>query len=340
MGLSLLQKNSLKSHLVQKKMASQIVTLLFLFGIISIWAAEWTHEGNGPANWIGVCQTGRSQSPIDIPSINLQQETEKPFIFHGYDSSALRKKGTLFNAGGHTLQLNAGSYLANTAPSVSQGGLPGHYTFAQFHFHWGSKDSQGSEHTIDGKSYPLELHLVHFKSDYGKTLTQALTSSNPIKNDTLAVLGIMFQVEEFDNPTIDKLVKNFDKIKFKGDETTLRAPFDLKDLLPRNTDGFYRYAGSLTTPGCNEVVVWTVFKTPVGISSRQLEKFRELYTGKKGSNKNMVDNFRPVQNLNDRIILDIDTSQKKFSSATAGASTYSTFTMVSVFIISLLPKML
>ena len=30
-----------------KKMASQIVTLLFLFGIISIWAAEWTHEGNG-----------------------------------------------------------------------------------------------------------------------------------------------------------------------------------------------------------------------------------------------------------------------------------------------------
>ena len=110
------------------------------------------------------------------------------------------------------------------------------------------------------KSYPLELHLVHFKSDYGKTLTQALTSSNPIKNDTLAVLGIMFQVEEFDNPTIDKLVKNFDKIKFKGDETTLRAPFDLKDLLPRNTDGFYRYAGSLTTPGCNEVVVWTVFK--------------------------------------------------------------------------------
>ena len=74
----------------------------------------------GPANWIGVCQTGRSQSPIDIPSINLQQETEKPFIFHGYDSSALRKKGTLFNAGGHTLQLNAGSYLANTAPSVSK----------------------------------------------------------------------------------------------------------------------------------------------------------------------------------------------------------------------------
>ena len=25
------------------------------------------------------------------------------------------------------------------------------YQFLQFHFHWGSKDKQGSEHTVDGK---------------------------------------------------------------------------------------------------------------------------------------------------------------------------------------------
>ena len=32
---------------------------------------------------------------------------------------------------------------------VYGGGLPGIYQFAQFHLHWGSVDSQGSEHTIN-----------------------------------------------------------------------------------------------------------------------------------------------------------------------------------------------
>ena len=33
---------------------------------------------------------------------------------------------------------------------------------------------------------------------------------------------------------------------------------------------YYRYFGSLTTPGCNEVVQWTVFKQPIPISANQV----------------------------------------------------------------------
>jgi hypothetical protein len=35
---------------------------------------------------------------------------------------------------------------------VVGGGLPGVFQFDQLHFHWGSEDNRGSEHTIDGVS--------------------------------------------------------------------------------------------------------------------------------------------------------------------------------------------
>ena len=49
------------------------------------------------------------------------------------------------------------SSAASKAYSVSGGGLPTTYYATQFHFHWGSDDSKGSEHTVDGKPYPMEV---------------------------------------------------------------------------------------------------------------------------------------------------------------------------------------
>ena len=43
--------------------------------------------------------------------------------------------------------------------TVSNGDLTEDYEFAQLHFHWGSSDDRGSEHTIDGTEYPLEVTL-------------------------------------------------------------------------------------------------------------------------------------------------------------------------------------
>ena len=68
------------------------------------------------------------------------------------------------------------------------GDLPGEYTLAQFHFHWGSSDHGGSEHTLEGEQFFSEVHLVHFKSEYD-------TIGNSVdKSDGLAVLG--FFIEE------------------------------------------------------------------------------------------------------------------------------------------------
>ena len=35
------------------------------------------------------------------------------------------------------------------------------YLLKQLHFHWGNDDTVGSEHTIDGQSYPLEVNNSH-----------------------------------------------------------------------------------------------------------------------------------------------------------------------------------
>ena len=50
------------------------------------------------------------------------------------------------------------------------------------------EDSQGSEHTIDGKKYPMEVHLVHWNKKYG-TVEEAM--KHP---DGLAVIGFMYEV--------------------------------------------------------------------------------------------------------------------------------------------------
>jgi len=40
---------------------------------------------------------------------------------------------------------------------ISGSGLPNAYYLEQFHFHWGTKDSVGSEHKVDGHAYPMEV---------------------------------------------------------------------------------------------------------------------------------------------------------------------------------------
>ena len=47
---------------------------------------------------------------------------------------------------------------------IMKGGpLEGKYRFSELHFHWGENDHIGSEHTVNGFSAPLELHIVFQK---------------------------------------------------------------------------------------------------------------------------------------------------------------------------------
>lgn len=54
-------------------------------------------------------------------------------------------------------QLPVKCVLKEDVVEVSGGGLAHVYSTLQFHFHWGSHDSDGSEHTVDSKRYPMEV---------------------------------------------------------------------------------------------------------------------------------------------------------------------------------------
>uniref|UniRef100_A0A3P9GZ69 Carbonic anhydrase IV c n=1 Tax=Oryzias latipes TaxID=8090 RepID=A0A3P9GZ69_ORYLA len=84
--------------------------------------------------------------------------------------------------------------------------------------------------------------------------------------------------------------------------TTVIPNFRLSDIIPPASDlhHYYRYVGSMTTPGCEHAVAWTVFHRTLSISSRQLDaivKQCRFWTGLP-----MTDIYRPTQPLDDRIL--------------------------------------
>ncbi|RXG71828.1 Carbonic anhydrase 2 [Armadillidium vulgare] len=236
---------------------------------------------SGPSHWPQMFFTcsGSRQSPINIETGSVKREYWRPFVFKHYDSVPTRMR---IKNNGHSAQVEID---APNAPRVGEGGLKDDYIFAQFHFHWGSDSTRGSEHTIDGVRYPLELHLVHYKASAG-SLAEAV--KHP---DGLTVLGVLFEISDKDNAAFTPLVGALENIKIAGRVSDVPANYPLSAFLPNDKDNFFRYEGSLTTPTCNEVVIWTMFRQP-------LAAFRQLL-GDDGHH-HIMDNYRPPQQIRSR----------------------------------------
>lgn len=220
---------------------------------------HWSYEGKqGPSHWgamlpeYSACSKGKRQSPINI---SKAQDTKlSPLNFKYRRSKSL----TILN-NGHAIQINQrkGSLL-----------LLGDTEFdlLQIHFH------SPSEHTIGGKSFPMEAHFVHRD-----------------RNGNLGVVGLMIKVGSL-NPALDDIWEVMPKTKGKK---KLAVAYNIANLLPADKS-YYRYAGSLTTPPCTESVTWLVLKTPIEISSSQLKAYRAV----------LHKTNRPLQKRNNRLVLD------------------------------------
>ncbi len=220
-------------------------------------SVHWSHhKGNdGPENWKNLCDGfsdcgGNSQSPINIITDSIVKNNELTAPKFSYGKSRV----SIIN-NGHTIQFNV-----DQGSSVILNGKE--YQLLQFHYH------ALSEHKIDGKHYPIEVHFVHKHND-----------------TDFAVLGIMF-IEGKENTLFTNYLINFptSKENFKSDTT-----IELLNLFPKNKS-YFNYSGSLTTPPCSEVVNWYVLKNPVEASKEQIETFSKI----------LANNFRPIQPLNYR----------------------------------------
>lgn len=269
-----------------------MVVIAFLYSGVD-GASEWSYSGStGPEHWAdleGSFCGDMSQSPIDIDPNDVMVVDFADWTFQGYETG---KVDRILNNGHSVNVYLEGNYI------VSGGGLSHKYKAVQFHFHWGSVNSQGSEHTLNQVEYPAELHIVHYNSDDYDDVNAALKSND---GDALAVLGVFIEVGE-ENSVLKDVFDLIENVPYKDNETDASTvTLTLGDALPTDSTIFYRYNGSLTTPTCNEVVVWTVFEEPIQISQAQLDVLRSLREGGEGSSK-IEDNFRPVQKLNSRTV--------------------------------------
>lgn len=219
----------------------------------------------GPVNWGCLCKEyalakdGKEQSPIDLfDHVSVSADAKLSALEFSYTAGP----GMLEN-NGHSCQLN----FSNAGSACIEGNS---YDLKQVHFH------SPSEHTVNGRLYPLEMHMVHVG-----------------ENGKLAVIGLLFEHGD-ENP----FLKQFwgELTAEVGNKQELPGPFDL-GLLNLDSAHYFRYNGSLTTPPCTEGVLWTVTRTVYEASPEQVHKFRELMDFK----FQRWGNNRPVQPLNSRL---------------------------------------
>ncbi|MDA0167405.1 carbonic anhydrase family protein [Solirubrobacter ginsenosidimutans] len=201
---------------------------------------------------------GSAQSPIDLRRSEVTFVKHLPTIRFAYPRKA---DVTLNNTGSPGEEATVRAEVPAGAASITLSGT----TYALQQFHWHTL----SEHEIDGRRSPMEMHLVHSASD-----------------GSLLVIGVLIEQGRANRV----LARIFDALPETAGETRPVTGVRIDDLLPDDVSS-YRYTGSLTTPPFTEGVRWIVLAHPITLSKHQIQAFRELFED---------GNSREVQPLNGR----------------------------------------
>lgn len=254
----------MKRRNLLKFLLLEAIALNYLFRD-KVQASTWSYQGETGTDFWGeidpefqVCNSGQAQSPINI-------------------------EGSGFSLNVGSLELNYRDtplVIINNGRTIRVDYEPGSsltlndqiYELLQFHFH------QPSEHLVLEKAAEMEAHFVHKNQVTGDLLVLAVLMSQGEVNQALN--------------TIWQKIPQSDSQESQVSDLTINA----LQLLPENSNQYYRYQGSLTTPPCSEIVTWLVLKQPISLSKSQITRFIGI----------IGQNARPVQALNHRPLIEFN----------------------------------
>jgi len=219
----------------------------------------WGYDGKeGPEHWgklseeFSMCSAGSTQSPIDIEE-SLDANLKPLKLLQKFPAKEILQTN-------HSIQLNFRDGNIVAIDNIT-------FKLKQANFH------TPSEHSIQGKSFPLEAQFLH----------------SDIKGNT-AIVAVLFR-EGRPNPGLEKVLKQLPNESNKA--VTLKSRLLASEMMPSNQD-YYRFSGSLTSPPCTEGIRWILIKTPMTASKEQIDALAAL----------TQHNNRPLQALNGRLIVD------------------------------------
>ncbi|KAF3321792.1 alpha carbonic anhydrase 1 [Carex littledalei] len=226
-------------------------------------------EQLGSKNWgnltsaFEICGKGAQQSPINIQTNATSFNSSIESLKRDY----IAANATLIN-NGHNIGL---VYTSEAGSAVIDGKK---YALKQLRWHF------PSEHTIDGKSFAAEVHLLHESTD-GK----------------VAIVSILYNFGDAD-PFLYQIDAKLPQLSSEScseqQEARISAGLIHSRSLKVTTSKYYRYVGSLTTPPCTENIIWNILSEVRTMSVDQGKKLAASYGG--------VPNARPIQSLNGRIV--------------------------------------
>jgi carbonic anhydrase len=201
--------------------------------------AKYTYDESplGPSHWPGVCNTGIMQAPIDIDQAERLPINNLRFLYKPVDLDVIN-------------DCNRYRILVRFPDNdwLMVGKKP--YFLSELHFR------APGENAVGGKRPRMSVQLVHLSAE-----SRFLIVEVPV-------------IAGRENAAMKTLLEHVPapgrEIKAGG------VKIDAAGFLPADRN-FYRFPGSLTTPICNEDVMWYVMKNPIELSEAQIAEYLKYY---------------------------------------------------------------